>query len=71
MRSAPITPIAVSDRRAAQMLDMPTSRFRELVAAGALPKPRRIADMERWRMVDLEAVLSGTAAWPDDEDIEA
>lgn len=64
------TPLAVSDTNAAHMLDLPTTKFRELVAAGALPPPVRVADgIERWRVDDLQAILSGKAARPS-EDLE-
>lgn len=55
-----ITPMFVSDRSAARLLDMKLDRFRELVAAGALPSPCRIApDVERWDVEELQAALKG------------
>ena len=64
-------PLAVRDTTAAKMLDMPATEFRRLVNAGALPKPCRIGRHDRWRVRDIQAIVDGTAAWPDDEDIEA
>lgn len=62
-------PTALRESKAAAELDMPVSEFRALVDAGVLPRPVRIGGLERWRMVDIEAILSGSAAIPD-EDIE-
>ncbi|WP_116082039.1 hypothetical protein [Tropicimonas sp. IMCC34011] len=64
-------PLAVRDTTAAKMLDMPAFEFRRLVDAGALPKPCRIGQHDRWRVQDIKAIVDGKAAWPDDEDIEA
>lgn len=65
------TPIAVTDRTAAAMLDMKMPEFRKLVSCGALPGPFRLAgEIERWRMSDLEAIVNGTAARPEIEDFE-
>lgn len=60
-------PLAVADRTAAKMLDMPLARFRQYVEQGALPKPCRIGGDERWRVADLDAILSGTAALPNED----
>lgn len=54
--------IAASERTAAKMLDMTATDFRRLVDAGSLPRPHRIGGMERWRVADLEAIVSGKAA---------
>ena len=62
-------PTALRESKAAAELDRPVSEFRALVDAGVLPRPVRIGGLERWRMVDIEAILSGSAAIPD-EDIE-
>lgn len=51
--------LAVRAATAAAMLDLPATRFRELVAAGALPPPVRLGDDERWRVADLNAALNG------------
>lgn len=61
-------PLAVSDKSAAAMLDMPLTRFRRYVDQGALPTPCKIGDDERWRVADLDAVLTGAAALPLDDD---
>lgn len=67
----PSMPIFARDTTAARLLDMPVGRFRDLVRQGILPPPVRIADMERWKVPELEAILDGTAAKPQvDEDIE-
>ena len=69
--SAPRPTLAASERTAARLLDIQPKKFRELVGMGALPPPIRIADLERWRVDDLVAILEGRAARPaDDEDIE-
>jgi predicted DNA-binding transcriptional regulator AlpA len=60
-------PIAVREAKAAEMLDMPASEFRRLVAAGSLPKPCVIGDHERWRVDQIEAILKGDAALPDED----
>lgn len=62
--------IAVRDTTAAKMLDLPATEFRRLVQCGALPPAVRIAGHERWRVRDIEAILSGDAAKPKSEDIE-
>ena len=62
-------PAALRESKAAAELDMPVSEFRALVDAGVLPRPVKIGGLERWRMVDIEAILSGKAAIPE-EDIE-
>ncbi|TCP58748.1 hypothetical protein EV663_11714 [Rhodovulum bhavnagarense] len=59
--------LAVRDITAAQMLDMPPTQFRRLVADGALPPPTRIAGLERWRVDQLQAILSGEAAKPNED----
>ena len=62
--------LAVRDTKAAEMLDMPAAEFRRLVAAGALPQPVRIGPHARWPVSQIEAILSGKAALPDDEEFE-
>lgn len=63
-----ITPIAVGEKAAARMLDMSPAKFRELVAAGAFPLPVPLAEgVDRWRVSDLEAILNGEAARPQEE----
>lgn len=62
-----MTALAVSDRKAAAMLDMTRTEFLDLVNKGALPRPRRIGHHERWPVEELQAILSGTAARPEEE----
>ena len=59
-------PLAVGERTAAAMLDLSPKDFFELVACGALPAPRSIGQHKRWMVSDLEAILSGDAARPDE-----
>jgi hypothetical protein len=49
---------------------MSSSEFRRLVNAGALPAPCFVGGVERWRVADLEAILNGNAARPQDDDFE-
>ena len=64
-------PCLRAGRDAAKFLDMPVSRFRALVRQGILPPPVRIADMERWKVPELLAILDDSAARPlPFEDIE-
>ena len=67
-QGSPLKPLAVSEKKAATLLDLPVARFRRYVEQGALPPPCRIGRDERWRVEDLDAILSGTAARPLDED---
>lgn len=67
---APRIQLAVRDTSAARMLDMSATDFRRLVQRGVFPPPVRLeSGLERWRVSDIEAILSGKAAFPD-EDIE-
>jgi predicted DNA-binding transcriptional regulator AlpA len=59
--------LAVRDTTAAAMLDMPAAEFRRLVERGALPKPVRIGQHERWHVAQIEAILTGKAAVPDED----
>lgn len=53
-------PIAVRETKAAQMLDLPVSEFRRLVAVGALPKGRELAPgIVRWNWGHIEAIRRG------------
>ena len=61
------TPIFVRATTAAAMLDMSTAEFRRLVAAGALPPPVGIGGHERWHVAQIEAMLSGIAARPNQD----
>ncbi|WP_172331035.1 AlpA family transcriptional regulator [Mangrovicoccus sp. HB161399] len=64
-------PLAVTDKTAAAMLDMPCAEFRRLVSAGALPSPVRLGHHERWRVAQIEAILSGDAAKPQEPEFDA
>lgn len=70
---AAILPLAATEKTAAQLLDMPVKRFRELVSQGCLPRPVQLADgIERWPVAQLQAIVRGDAAKPfENEDIEA
>ncbi|WP_232829299.1 hypothetical protein [Tropicimonas sp. IMCC34043] len=46
---------------------MKTTEFRKLVNFGALPLPKRVGGMDRWRVADLEAIVSGNAAMPSED----
>lgn len=63
-------PLAVTERTAAALLDMPVTKFLRLVEAGACPPPTRIGNEVRWRVSDLEAVLSGKASISVEDDME-
>ncbi|MFC4734080.1 helix-turn-helix transcriptional regulator [Salipiger abyssi] len=60
-------PLAVKDTSAAKMLDMSADEFRRLVSVGALPSPCDIGGLKRWRTDDIEAILQGGAAVPDED----
>ncbi len=62
-----MTIICASERTAARLLDMKTTEFRKLVNFGALPLPKRVGGMDRWRVADLEAIVSGNAAMPSED----
>jgi predicted DNA-binding transcriptional regulator AlpA len=59
-------PLAVADKTAAAMLDMSSKVFWELVSCGALPGPKIIGNHNRWVVSDLEAILNGEAARPEE-----
>lgn len=52
-------PLFASDKTAARMLDMKPDDFRALVDRGHLPPPRRIGNLERFDMAELQAVIRG------------
>lgn len=54
-----IAPIAVGEKNAAKMLDLPVTRFRQLVSEGVLPRPRKIGPYERWDADELRAIIRG------------
>ncbi|MDD9727190.1 HNH endonuclease [Roseovarius sp. SK2] len=58
--------LAVKDTTAARMLDMPASEFRRLVAAGVLPKPCQIGDLERWEYAHIKCIAVGAASFVSD-----
>lgn len=62
-----LTPRFARDRTAAQLLDMTPSEFLALVKAGALPRPTRVGDLDRWSVADLDAILHGNIPQPDDD----
>lgn len=59
-------PLAVRAQTAAAMLDMPPAEFMRLVERGALPPPVRIGRHERWRVEQLNAIIRGDAAKPEE-----
>ena len=61
--------LAVKAETAARMLDLPVAEFLRLVDAHALPPPRRIGDVERWDVAQIEATLRGTAQRHQDFDL--
>ncbi len=54
-----IHPLFASEKRAAGLLDMPKSTFRDLVAGGVLPGPVIIGNCERWDVEALTKALRG------------
>lgn len=59
MSAAP-APLFASEAKAAQLLDMKPTEFRDLVAQGHLPKGREIAPgFVRWPVDDLRRIASG------------
>ena len=60
------SPLAVKAQTAAAMLDMPQAEFMRLVERGALPPPVRIGGHERWRVEQLNAIIRGDAAKPEE-----
>ena len=54
-----LSPIAVSDKNAAKMLDIPCVEFQRLVQEGVLPRPVKVGEHDRWRVADLERAMSG------------
>ena len=56
------TPLLISERIAALLVDMMTAEFRALRNAGHLPKPRLIRGNERWDGEALRKIASGEMA---------
>ncbi|WP_376872293.1 hypothetical protein [Albirhodobacter sp. R86504] len=54
-------PLFAAEKTAASLLDMRPHEFRSLVNAGALPRPIRIGEVERWRVDQLKAIATGEA----------
>ncbi len=52
-------PLFATDRSAAKLLDMKPKQFRDLVAAGILPPPINIGNLERWDVEALTKALRG------------
>ncbi len=52
-------PLFASEKRAADLLDMTKSTFRDLVAGGVLPGPVIIGDCERWDVEALQRSIRG------------
>lgn len=48
-----------SERTAARLVDMKPDEFRDLVDRGLLPPPRRIGNVERFDLAELQAVIRG------------
>ena len=57
-------PMFASERTAAAILDMPSTEFRRLVAAGALPGPIALG---RWDVEQLAAIVRGTKPKPSED----
>ncbi|WP_321832587.1 hypothetical protein [Thalassovita sp.] len=69
---AKITPLWVSEKTAAAMLDMSRTEFSKHVNSGSLPPAQlRRNGIIRWSVAALEKIADGSAALPDQaEDIE-
>lgn len=52
-------PICVGATKAAKLLDIKPSEFRDLVRAGVLPPPRPLGNFERWDVEQLKAIAGG------------
>ncbi len=51
--------ILADEKTAAALFCMQRAEFRKLVAAGALPQPIDLCGFIRWRVTELEAVVTG------------
>lgn len=65
--NAPLPPLAVRDTTAAELLELPAAEFRRLVNSGALPPPCSVGGHNRWRVADINAILNGNAALPNED----
>ena len=61
-----MTPLFVSEKRAAELLDMPKALFRRLVDNGVLPGPVAIGELRRWDVEALKRALRGEPETLDD-----
>ena len=61
-----MTPLFVSEKRAAELLDMPKTLFRRLVDGGVLPGPVAIGELRRWDVEALKRALRGEPETLDD-----
>ena len=61
---AALTPLFVTERNAASMLDMTVAEFQSLVANGALPGP---VAHGRWDVAQLAAIMRGHKPRPAEE----
>lgn len=52
-------PLFATEKRAAELLDMPPRLFRRLVVDGALPGPLVIGGEERWDVEAMQKALRG------------
>ena len=52
-------PLFASELTAARLLDMKPGDFRDLVNRGHLPPPRKIGNLERFDLAELQAVIRG------------
>ncbi|OHC54468.1 MAG: hypothetical protein A3D16_09845 [Rhodobacterales bacterium RIFCSPHIGHO2_02_FULL_62_130] len=57
-----LDPIFATEARAAALLDMKATELREQVAAGNLPPPKRIGQLERFDVDELRRVIRGDVA---------
>lgn len=69
---ANVTPLWVTEKTAAAMLDMSRAEFTKHVKSGTLPPAQLRRDgIVRWSVAALEKIADGSAALPDQaEDIE-
>lgn len=63
-RHSAIWPLFASAKTAAQLLDMTTAEFLQLVGDGALPGP---VSFDRWDVVQIEAIMRGTKPKPTED----
>ncbi len=62
LRMSQVVPIFASEATAAKLLDMTHRQFRDLVAAGLLPRGKEfVPGVWRWAVDDLRRIASGDA----------